>query len=432
MEEKSRPGPGARRRPWTALVVVAMLVAALFVAACGEDEEEPAAGGGGGTEETAAKPTGDPIITYTFADVNTQGPQFKNIHESARVYGEYINAKGGIKDRPVDVRLCDTKGTPTDATACARKAVADKAVAVVGSYNFAGDAIVPTLEKGNVAYFGMCCPISPKEYTSDASFPMGNQPLYSVGLIKRAKDDGCQRTNAVIIQGAESFKPIMETAAKKAGLAIGKYVSLPATARDYSPQVAEATSGDADCIVMIVSETPFIAFMAPFDQSGSKAKLYGPQGNLNEKVAKGHEQSTNGAVISGMYPDFTLPQWKDYRDSLEKYEADDEQDYNSLGGMGTWAAYEGFRTVVEGMGDTVDNQTFLEAAKTAKIDLPGIVPPLDFSKTWGDEGGPAAYARLEHRCAVFSTIENGKVKALTTEFEDLSELAGGTEPGNCG
>ncbi len=45
-----------------------------------------------------------------------------------------------------------------------------------------------------------------------------------------------------------------------------------------------------------------------------------------------------------MYPDISLPQWADYREALKQYEADPAQDYNSLGGMGTWAAYERLHT----------------------------------------------------------------------------------------
>ena len=107
-----------------------------------------------------------------------------------RVWGDWTNAHGGIKGHKVNVVFCDTKGTPTDAAACAREAVSNKAVAVVGSFNFTGDALMPILSKSNVAYFGNCCAISPLEFTSSDSFPMGNQPLYAVGLIKRAKQDG--------------------------------------------------------------------------------------------------------------------------------------------------------------------------------------------------------------------------------------------------
>ena len=435
MPEDPRRGPAPARRRWSSLLVIAAVLAALFVVACGDDDDEGSGGGAGADtatqEEAAARPTGEPIITYTFADVNTQGPQYLNIHETARVYAEHINAQGGINGRPLEARLCDAKGTPTDAAACARKAAADKAVAVVGSFTFTGDAIVPILKKANIAYWGMCCPISAAEWGDPTSFPMGNQPLYAVGLVKRAKEDGCQNTNAVIIQGAEGFKPLMENAAKSLDLPIGKYITLPATARDYSPQVAEATGGDADCVVMIVSETPFIAWMAAFAQSGSEARLYGPQGNLNEKVAEGFESVTDGDVVSGMYPDISLPQWKEYRDALEQYNADDAQDYNSLGGMGTWAAYEGFRQVVEGMQGDLTSASFMEAANTAKIDLPGMVPPEDFAKTWDKDGGPEGYGRLVHRCVVFSKLENGELKPLTTEFEDVSELAGGKNPGTC-
>ena len=416
-----------------ALALAAFAVLAL--AACGSSSSS-SSGSTSTSSNTASsgskQPTGSKITTFTFADVNTQGPQYKNIAETARVWGSWTNAHGGIKGHKVNVVFCDTKGTPTDAAACARKAVADKAVAVVGSFNFTGDAYVPILSKANVALFGNCCPVSPLEFTSPDSFPMGNQPLYAVGLIKRAKQDGCKKTNAVIIQGAESFIPIMKTASKKAGLPISKFISLPATARDYSPQVAEATGGGADCIVMIVGETPYIAWMNAFDQSGSHARMYGPQGNLDSKVVKGHEASTNGDVISGMYPDLALPQWKNFRAALAQYHADPAQDYNSLGGMGTWAAYEGFKQIVESMSGPINNQTFLKAATTAKINLPGMVPPEDFTKTWIKDGGPKGYDRLVHRCAVFSQVKDGKIVPLTNKFEDLSLLAGGTKPANCG
>jgi hypothetical protein len=206
---------------------------------------------------------------------------------------------------------------------------------VVGNFTFTGDAIIPILEKGNTAQWGNCCAIAPTELTSKVSFPMGNQPLYSVGLVKKAVEDGCKNINGVIIEGAEAFEPLMENAAKAEGTKIGKFVTLPATAQDYSPQVAEATSGGADCLVMIVSETPYIAWMPAFAQSGSEAKMYGPQGNFNENAVKGFEEVVEGDVDAGMYPDISTEAWTEYREALEKYEADPAQDYNSLGGMGT-------------------------------------------------------------------------------------------------
>lgn len=425
----------AGRSKWPLLAIFGLLACALVFAACG---------GGGGTSETESEPTteesggegetakGEPIVTWTYTDVNTEGPQYKNIEETARVYQEWINSHGGIAGRPLEANFCDAHGTPTGAAACAREATAGGAVALVGNFTFTGDAVIPILEKAKTAQWGNCCAIAPTELTSEVSFPMGNQPLYAVGLVKKAVEDGCKNINGVIIEGAEAFEPLMENAAKAEGTKINKFVTLPATAQDYSPQVAEATSGGADCLVMIVSETPYIAWMPAFAQSGSEAKMYGPQGNFNENAVKGFEEVVEGDIDAGMYPDISTPAWSEYREALDKYEADPAQDYNSLGGMGTWAAYEGFKQVVESMKGTINNETFLKAAATAKINLPGMVPPLNMAENWGKTGGPEGFERLVNRCVVFSEFKGGKLVPASTEFEDVSEIAGGTQPMDCG
>ncbi len=433
----------ARGSKWPLLALFALLACALVLAACGGGDdsssateetgaatsEEASSEGSEGSEETAS---GEPIVTWTYTDVNTEGPQYKNIEETARVYQEWVNSHGGIAGRPLEANFCDARGTPTGAAACAREATAGGAVAVVGNFTFTGDAVVPILEKANTAQWGNCCAIAPTELTSKISFPMGNQPLYGVGLVKRAVADGCKHMVGVIIEGAEAFEPLMENAAKAEGTKIEKFVNLPGTAQDYSAQVAEATSGGTDCLVMIVSETPYIAWMPAFAQSGSEARMYGPQGNFNENAVKGFDEVVEGDIDAGMYPDISTEAWGEYREALEKFEADDAQDYNSLGGMGTWAAYEGFKQVAETIKGNLDNETFLKAAETAKIDLPGMVPPLNMAENWGNTGGPKGFERIVNRCVVFSEFKEGKLVPASTEFEDVSEIAGGTQPMDCG
>ena len=419
---------------WPLVAIFALVACALVFAACGGGSSSSSSGSEESSTTTSSeeKVSGEPIVTWTYTDVNTEGPQYKNIEETERVYQEWINTHGGISGRPLEAHFCDAHGTPTGASACAREAVSGGAVAVVGNFTFTGDAVVPILEKSGTALFGNCCAISPTELTSPISFPMGNQPLYSVGLVKKAVDDGCKNINGVIIEGAESFEPLMENAAKSLHTKINKFVTLPATAQDYSPQVAEATSGGADCLVMIVSETPYIAWMPAFAQSGSEAKMFGPQGNFNENAVKGFEEVVEGDVNAGMYPDISTEAWGEYREALEQYEADPNQDYNSLGGMGTWAAYEGFKQVVEGMSGKVDHSTFLKASETAEVNLPGMLPPENFAMPWGKDGGPEGFDRLMDRCVVYSEFKEGKLVPASTEFEDVSEIAGGTKPMDCG
>lgn len=423
------------------LPIVLTALAMIFVlASCGDDDDD-GEGAESGTP-AAEQPKGPPIKTLTITSIEAQDvPTFPNIEITANAFEEWINSKGGIAGRPLEVTVCDDRGDPAQAGSCARQAVQDGAVAAVGSFTFFGDNAVPVLAKSDVAWFGVCCPQSASEFTSENSFPFGS-PLYSAGAVGRAVEDGCTNMNAVIVQGAEAvFQPFIENAAKAYGTKVNKFISLPTKAEDYSPQVAEATGDDADCVITIFGETLFKAWMPAWQQSGTEARMYGPQGNLNEVAIQGFEQVAEGSIVAGVYPDLSADPWTDYRDALEQAGAPDEEDYNSLGGLGTWAAYNGFAKVVEGMKGEIDNETFLDAAsKTTNVDLEGQVPVLDLTKPWGDLGGPAGFDRLFSCGVVFSKIEGGKLVAETTEFQDATELALGNgelaapdaEPAACG
>lgn len=440
---KRRTLSAGDRSKWAWPAVFALIACALVLAACGGGSsssgeattaeattaEGTTTAGGGGTQKEA---TGEPIVTWTYTDVDTEGLAYPNVKETVGVYQEWINSHGGIAGRPLEAHFCDSRGTATAAATCAREAVGNHAVASVSSFSFTGDAVVPILEQGKTAQLG-CCDVAPSEFSSKVNFQFGNQPLYLSALVVRAVQDGCKQLPVVLVEGSEVFEPLIETAAKSEGAKIEKFIKLPATPQDYSPQVAEATSGNPDCILTFFGESNWPAWLTAFQQSGSEARMYGPQGNFNENVVKGFEGLVEGDVVAGMFPDISTAAWSEYREALQKYEADPSLDYNSLGGMGTWAAFEVFKQIVESMPGEINNETFLKAAATAKIELPGMLPPLDFAHKWGEDGGPESFARMVDRCGVYSEFgEGGKLVPASTEFTDLSKAAGGTKPMDCG
>ena len=412
----------------TSKIVALLAVLALVAAACGgsdDTDEDTSDGESTGTEETAEAPTGEPLKVMTVTTLNAAGPTYENIANTAEAYAQYINARGGIGGRPLEVTVCDEQFDPAVATTCARQAVDEEMVAVVGSFTFFAESIVPVIAESDIAWFGPCCPITPSELTSPHSFPIGNQPMYAVGAVKRAVEDGCQAINTVIIDGAQIFIPPMENAITALGQSFGEVVILPPTAQDYSAEVAQAVSSDADCVIVIVGETPYITWNTAWTQSGTEARQYGPQGNLNEVSAAGNEESTDGDIIAGMYPDISTAPWDEFRKALDEGGYDTtELDYNSLGGMGTWAAFVGFAQIAETIDGEITASSFFEAASnTSNLDLGGMVPVLDFTQEWTD--GLEGYQRLFNRSVVYSTLENGKVVPLTTEFEDVGALATG-------
>lgn len=401
---------------------------ALIVSACGggddtasEDAAMEESVEEESTEEVVA-PSGEPIKVMTVTTLNAAGPTYGNIANTAKLYADYINARGGIAGRPLEVTVCDEQFDPAVATTCARQAVEEGMVSVVGSFTFFAESIVPVIAESSITWFGACCPITPSELTNPYSFNIGNQPMYAVGAVKKAVDDKCEKINAVIIDGAQIFLPPMENAMANLGKSFGKVVILPPTAQDYSSEVAQATT-DADCVVSVISETPFVTWNTAWAQSGTKAQQFGPQGNLNEVSAKGNEAATNGNIIAGMYPDISTAPWDEYRNALAESGLDkDGLDYNSLGGMGTWAAYVAFTKIAETIDGEITAKSFYETAnKTSSLDLNGMVPVLDFTKEWTD--GLEGYQRLFNRSVIFSKLDNGKVVPLTTEFEDVGALA---------
>ena len=378
--------------------------------------------------EAAPAVSGDPVKTMTITDINSPGAVYPNIHLTALAAQDYINNNGGIQGRPLEVINCDSQGTADGASNCARKAVSDGVISVIGSFNFSPDAMIEVLEPAGISYFGECCALGAKENTSKSAFPLGSIQMYGVGMVKKAVDDGCMKIKGLIIEGAESFWPPMLAAAKALGASDKldpEFVVQPGTVQDQSAQVAQLLDGGTDCVVSVTSETPLTAFMVAWDAAKPTAKFYGPQGNLNKVSAKGHEAILEGATVVGIYPDLACPVWDNYRASLAATGADPAQDYNSLGGLGTWTAYMAFKQVADKVAGELTGKSFSEQANTGgPIDLPGMLPAIDFANEWTDYPG---LLRMVNQSVVYSQITSGDVAPLGEcgVFDDVAGLVTG-------
>jgi ABC-type branched-subunit amino acid transport system substrate-binding protein len=358
----------------------------------------------------------------TIAAVNWNGPAYPNILEAAKLYEKWVNDNGGIKGRPLEVTTCDEMGDPNQLAACGRKAISAGAVAVVGSYTVTGDRIVPVLEKGNTAWFGVCCAGAQREVDSPMTFGfqagLGAYAAYGV----KAADMGCKSPALIIsdVPGVNIYIDLMNNVLKERGLKLTKTVKIPLQATDYTPQVAQATT-DTDCLIAPITEVQWASLLPPLQQSGERPKLVGAQGNLNEKVAEQFGEVTDGAQVVGTFPDISTPAFKEYRDALATYDHEEGLDYNSLGGLGTWAGYSAFRQVVESMTGEINHDTFVAAANKAKIDINGMVPPIDFAKPW--EEAPLNVKRQFNTSVTYAEMDGNKLTVTQPGFFDMKKWA---------
>ena len=72
-----------------------------------------------------------------------------------------LNAAGGINGHPIQVAACNDQGDPNVAAQCARQAVSDGDVAVLGSYSQNAGQVLPILQAANIAYVGATAHRSP-------------------------------------------------------------------------------------------------------------------------------------------------------------------------------------------------------------------------------------------------------------------------------
>jgi len=380
----------------------------------------------GGSETTAGSgeaPSGDPIKVMTIAPVNTNLPPYPNIPAAAEIYMQYINDRGGIAGRPLEVITCDDQGDPNVGGNCARQAVDEGAVAVVGSFVFDASRIIPVLEENNIPWFGACCPLVEQEFSSPISFPLGSLlPGQGAGLGWKMAQDGCEHPVNVVIDipaGDVAYPAV--TAAYGVGGGdpdAWRMVKIPQVPGDYSAQVADAISGGTDCIAGGIADSNWAALLPALAASGAEVRLYGLQGNLNGKIAEEFPELTEGGVVSNSYPNIEGPMWDDYRASLEEYDAPD-LDWNSLAGLGTWTAYTAFKNVVEGMSGEVTNETFLEAINaTTALNTDGMIGELDLTTPYEGFGG--GLPRIFNRTVFFDTISGGKLTAMDDQAYDMT------------
>jgi ABC-type branched-subunit amino acid transport system substrate-binding protein len=416
-----RTQSGRRKRRVVRVVTSLALVGSLTLAACGDDSSS--SGSDDTTDISVAPVTGDVLNVWVVTTVDSSLLSYPNIQVAAEIYEKYINDKGGIGGRPLDVTFCDGKTDPNEDAACARKAVNSGAIALVGGFDLDVSLMIEVLESENVAWFGACCPVVAKEFSSPIAFNMGSTFSFNAGTAYKMNQDGCKNIAFIYLEnGAQDIAITQSKYAFEALEYDGKlnFITVPVTTSDFSAVAAKATAG-TDCIYGALGDIQWLGFVPAYKSVGGNQRLYGVQGNFNVKVAEAFPTETEGGVVVNAYPNIAGPMWDDYRDALERYNAPD-LDWNSLAGLGTWAAFEGFRRIVEQMiadGIEVNNNTFMDAANTtSNLKMDSMVGDLDFTSPWTAEGG--AFPRIFNRSVAYDIISGGKLTPMDDKTYDMT------------
>ncbi|WP_431986801.1 ABC transporter substrate-binding protein [Streptomyces griseoflavus] len=417
-----------RRVRAAALTTGALAAGASLAAGCGV---VPGATGGSGD---------DTITVMTWAPQDTDATNKPGMPAFAKAWARWINAEGGINGRRVDVLTCNERNDSVSAGRCARRAVEEEVVAVVGSYSQHAEGFLPTLEAAGIPYIGGYG-ITTAEFTSPLSYPVnGGQPALLAGL-GRTLADTCGPVTLIRPDtlAGDQLPPLLDSGLKAGGHALADDQRAVESATSYETQtrraLERATTDPAEpgCVVPALGDRTG-TFMDSFrraraDYPGVRtATVLGSVDQSAVDASGGASGPYEGSYVTGWYPAAGDARWAPMKKVIEKEAFGDNRiDAADAGVQTTWIAYTVFRQVVESLGDGEVNSDTVSGALDGglKVTTGDLTPTLEWK--FQDELAAVGYPRLVNANVTLQVVEKGRLVAAREGFTDVTETLRGAD-----
>ncbi|MFI1165852.1 ABC transporter substrate-binding protein [Streptomyces sp. NPDC020801] len=403
------------------LAAGALAACASLTAGCGVI---PGATGGSG---------GGTVTVMTWAPENTRATNKPGMPAMARAYARWINTHGGIAGRKLNVLTCNESNDSVEAAKCARLAVKENVVAVVGSYSQYSDSYFPPLEGAGIPYIGGYG-VTTTEFTRALSYPVnGGQPALLVGLGRELAAAGCGPVTLVrpdTIAGDE-LPGLLNAGLKAGGHPTAQDQRAAEDATEYSGQAAQALGrataapGRKGCVIPALGERTDI-FMDSFRRARENypaVRTAAVLGSVDQTVIDaggGQSGPYEGSYITGWYPVADDPRWDAMKKVInEEAFGDNRVDPADAGVQTTWIAYTVLRAVLEkiGSGEVSADSVRHTLDAGLRVDTGGLTPPLSWRLS--DVLASVGFARLVNAAVTLQVVRQGRLVSATKGFTDV-------------
>nr|WP_234343870.1 ABC transporter substrate-binding protein [Streptomyces sp. WM6372] len=360
----------------------------------------------------------------TFAPQDTKATNMPGMPGMAKAYEAWVNSKGGINGHKLRVLTCNEKNTPNGAADCARKAIDEKAVAVVGSYSQHGRAFMAPLEAEGIPFIGGYG-VSSEEFQSTLSFPVnGGQPVLLAGaghqLGKACSQVAIVRPDTL---AGDSMPILLNSGLKLNKAPEANDIRAAEDSADYIAQAREAlansTGGkDRGCVTAVLgerTETFFDAFRRE-DSKHKNPQISSVLGSVSQAVVDrtgGRESPFEGAYVTSWYPVSTDALWEPMRKVISDHAfGNDAVDPDDSGTQTTWIAYTVLSETLKRFKPDED----VTARKMARmlnqgepVKTGGLTP--DLSWRYKDMRAVAGFPRMVNGRVNFQVVQSGRLVA---------------------
>jgi branched-chain amino acid transport system substrate-binding protein len=412
MRGSSRAGAG---REFTRLLGIAALTGLMLVG-CGSKSKSISAATTttppNATSTTA--PSGPPIKVMVIG-VFTTGPLSPGAtvpeqKPAAQGAVNAINAAGGVDGHPIQLAFCDTRAEPNGDTNCARQAVSDGDVAIVGAISGESNylSILQAAHIPDIAPYPIV-----QEYMNPISYPIYGGTLSTiVGSLDAAADTGAHNV-AYPSTDTPTSREVAPTinalfAVARPGVTI-HYTWIPVDVGDMTPYVAASVSGNQALDIGLFPNFA-LKFVQALRQTGSNIPVTSNDITVSSDSIKTLGSAANGITLVGGFFPATYTANPGVAKFVSEVRAVDPTATLDPAGENTWAGFYVLAAAAKGLTTVTGPGLIANLNQITNLDL-GILPPLNFSKT-----GPPTFPRLFNPDVLYSKVTNGQLVPITGQF----------------
>ncbi|MFD7325411.1 ABC transporter substrate-binding protein [Streptomyces sp. NPDC059875] len=390
----------------------------------------------------------EPVTVMTWAPDGTRATNQPGMPAMAQAYARWANANGGIDGHELRILTCNEQNTSAGAAACARRAVQEKVVAVVGSYSQNGRAFMAPLEAAGIPYIGGYG-ISEDEFTSPLSYPVnGGQASLMAGHGMQLAES-CRKVSLVRPDtlAGDKLPDLLNSGLRKSSHSGATDIPALEDAAEYTQQAerARTKAGREDgCVAAVLGErtqTFFDSFRrlpesgeadggnddggGEDGKTGDSVRISSVLGSVSQPVIDrtgGAHSPFEGAYVTGWYPEANDARWAPMRKVIKEHAfADNRVDPTDAGVQTTWIAYTALRKVIESLdSDTITAGALSHALdRGVRIDTGGLTPELRWR--YEDMLGAPRFPRIVNHEVTFQVVRKGQLVAQKSGFVDVGD-----------
>ncbi|MFJ5534242.1 ABC transporter substrate-binding protein [Streptomyces sp. NPDC093261] len=379
--------------------------------------------------------SGDGTVTVmTWAPDKTSATNKPGMPAMAKAYARYVNAHGGIAGRKLNVLTCNDHNDYVGAARCARTAVKEKAVAVVGSYSQYASSFLSPLESAGIPYIGGYG-LTDDEFKSVLSYPVnGGQPALLAGLGEElGKSCGPVALVRPDTIAGDELPLLLDSGLKAAGHASAEDVRAAedATALDdqaqQSLQKATVDPQRKGCVVPSLDERTG-TFMDSFRRLSDgypavrTASVLGSVDQSMIDTSGGQSGPYEGAYVTSWYPEATDARWDPMKKVIrEQAFGDNRIDPADAGVQTTWIAYTVLSKVIESLGSGEVSARTIRASldNGLKVDTGGLTPTLRWR--FQDLTAVVDFPRLINSDVTLQVVHDGRLVGARKGFVNVGK-----------